>query len=394
MIVGNSIHLDSMFSEILRDTARLHFYFQPIVDLQFGYVAGYEALVRFQGVSQTSPEYWLEQASKLGLRFELESILFRQALTLCSSLPQNCFLTLNASPQFILSSHFETMIQTVASLDRVIVEITENDAVSDYGTLLERVHKLRRLGGLLAIDDAGSGYASLKHVVELHPNFVKIDRSFVSGCDLEPAKSALIEMMGNTVGRLDAWIIAEGIETQGELEELLRLGVPLGQGYHLGLPAAQMAGIEPRITQLIQRHNSLCKTGNSLSEFVEHGITFTDQNIAESYLFQASPGSYAVLVDSLSRPRSLVERLNTGILRQRSELLKVNESSDLHQVLDRALNRDSEYRFDPLIVINGCGTYTGIIRIDRLIRHMLKCVKQEPEYRSITSSRLNEKVAS
>lgn len=392
--MNNSVHLNDVLSAILDDSAHFSFHFQPIVDLRYGFVAGYEALVRFHGFPQTTPEDWLREATKCGLRFEFETALLRLGLKACSALPQNSFLTLNASPQFILSHQFKQMLQSTENLDRVILEITENDAVADYRTMLERVQMIRKLGGLVAIDDAGSGYASLKHVVELHPDFVKIDRSFVSGCDNEPAKSALIEMMGHTVGRLNAWIIAEGIETQEEFEEILRLGVPLGQGYYLGHPTPQMKGLDPQLSQLIKKHNNSSDDPSSLYTLLEHGVTFFNQDMAESYLYHAVPGYYAVLVDTLSRPKSLMERMSTGILRQRSELLKVNIDSDMNEVLDRALNRDHESRFDPVIAINGYGVYEGIIRIDRLVRQLMNSWQAETESRKMSPHPFENKVAS
>ncbi len=85
---------------------------------------------------------------------------------------------------------------------------------------------------MAAVDDAGSGYSSLQHIMEMRPNFIKLDRNFITNCDSDPAKSVLIEMLGKAANRLDAWIIAEGIETKEELAELIRLGVPLVQGTH------------------------------------------------------------------------------------------------------------------------------------------------------------------
>ena len=119
-------------------------------------------------------------------------------------------------------------------------------------------HKLaliRDRGGFAAVDDAGSGYSSLKHIMEIRPNFIKLDRSFVNGCNTEPAKAVLIDMIGKAANRLDAWIIAEGIENSDELDQLIRLTVPLGQGFYLARPepamrllrAEQIASIVSRV---------------------------------------------------------------------------------------------------------------------------------------------------
>jgi predicted signal transduction protein with EAL and GGDEF domain len=111
----------------------------------------------------------------------------------------------------------------------VVVEITEQIAVADYDALIAALAPVRVAGALLAIDDAGAGFASLKHVMLLRPDFVKVDRDLVAGIDRDETKAAVVEAFGLVTSRLDAWLIAEGVETTAELDCLLSLRVPLVQ---------------------------------------------------------------------------------------------------------------------------------------------------------------------
>ena len=125
----------------------------------------------------------------------------------------------------------------------MVVELTEHRPVADHPTLVAAVAELRLRDAKLAVDDAGAGYAGLQHLMLLRPDLVKLDRALVAGCDRDPAKAALIEMLGRFTGQLDAWVLAEGVERMAELESLIRLPVPLAQGYLLGRPAEPWAAL-------------------------------------------------------------------------------------------------------------------------------------------------------
>ena len=117
----------------------------------------------------------------------------------------------------------------------VVLEITEHVEIDDYAGLRR---ELKRLGPSVrvAVDDAGAGYASFRHILELAPDFVKIDLDLVRGVDAEPARQALIAGMGYFAVKRKLRLVAEGIETRKELDALQALAVPYGQGYLLGRP--------------------------------------------------------------------------------------------------------------------------------------------------------------
>jgi hypothetical protein len=124
--------------------------------------------------------------------------------------------------------------------------------LADYPTLVAAVAELRLRDAKLAVDDAGTGYAGLQHLMVLRPDLVKLDRALVAGCDRDPAKAALIEMLGRFTGQLDAWVLAEGVERTAELESLIRLRVPLAQGYLLGRPAEPWATLPGELAATIR----------------------------------------------------------------------------------------------------------------------------------------------
>lgn len=143
---------------------------------------------------------------------------------------------MNVEPASLLDPTVRGALTESGPLGGVVVEITEHRAVPlvDLEPVLDR---LRGDGALIAVDDAGAGYSGLSQILGLRPSILKLDRSLVSGIDTDEAKAAMVEMLGVFAGRIDAWVLAEGIETQAELDRVVEIGVPLAQGYHLARPA-------------------------------------------------------------------------------------------------------------------------------------------------------------
>lgn len=206
--------------------------FQPIVELESRAVVGYEALTRF--ADGTRPDVRFNQAATVGLGLELEAATIEAALRGSGSLPANGLLNLNVSPGLILAGEpLDSMLKEWGWL--VVLELTEHVAVTDYDDLR------RAIGNLgpkvrLAVDDAGAGFASFRHILELGPQFVKLDRAIVGGIDADPARQAFVAGMRHFAITTGCTLIAEGIETEPELQALRTLGVSLGQGYLLGRP--------------------------------------------------------------------------------------------------------------------------------------------------------------
>jgi EAL domain-containing protein (putative c-di-GMP-specific phosphodiesterase class I) len=205
--------------------------FQPVVDLKTRGVVGFEALTRFD--DGTSPELRFKEAAEMGITVPLEHATVRAALQAARRLPAGLFVSVNASPALILER--ETIALAAQERSRpLILELTEREPVEDYGALARVVEGLGSVK--LAVDDAGAGYASLRHILALRPSYIKLDITWVRDIENDTARQALVAGINHFATLTNCRIIAEGIETDIECEALLRLGIDFGQGYLFGHP--------------------------------------------------------------------------------------------------------------------------------------------------------------
>ncbi|MBV8960015.1 MAG: EAL domain-containing protein, partial [Actinobacteria bacterium] len=145
-------------------------------------------------------------------------------------------LAINVSPTTAMTGELAQLLARYPQ-ERLVLELTEHAQVDDYDRLLEALTRLRSRGVCLAVDDAGAGFASLHHILLLSPDIIKLDISLVRDIHEDPVKRALACSLVTFAREIGSTIIAEGIETPDELATLADLGVPWGQGYHLGRPA-------------------------------------------------------------------------------------------------------------------------------------------------------------
>ena len=207
-------------------------HFQPVVELESRSVVGYEALTRFD--DGTPPERRFADADQAGLGQELELACLRAAMEAGKRLPAGRWLSLNVS-HWLLSKLADPGL--LAEHGRpLILELTERLEIRDYETVREDLRRIPEPVSI-AVDDAGAGFASLRHIIELHPRYVKIDLRLVRGLDSDPARQAMIAGMVYFSRQTDCALIAEGIETEAERRALRQLGVTFGQGYLFGRPA-------------------------------------------------------------------------------------------------------------------------------------------------------------
>jgi len=241
-------HRREKFVRITLADRSLQTVFQPIVDLRTGGTVGAEALARFTTPPFRAPDLWFAEAAELGLGTELEVTALRSALEQLVKLPSGLYLSINASPATIVSAEFRASMADIPA-ERVVLELTEHTGIDDYHLFGEAIAELRSNGLRLAVDDAGSGFSSFRHILNLRPDIIKLDIALTRGIDTDPARRALGSAM-LTFG-LDAYnasIVAEGIETQSELATLQGLGCHYGQGYYLGRPA-QMSVLPRQLSQ-------------------------------------------------------------------------------------------------------------------------------------------------
>jgi EAL domain-containing protein (putative c-di-GMP-specific phosphodiesterase class I) len=207
--------------------------FQPVCDLATRQPVGWEAFTRF--ADGTAPLQRFADAKAMGLGDALEVATAQRAVAAFADLHRTGWLSLNVSPSLVMSGQGPRIV--AAAGRTVVLELTEQVAIDDYARLRGAIDLLDP-PALLAVDDTGAGYASLRRVLELRPDFVKLDPSFVHEIDRDENRQAMVAGMIHYAAENGARLIAEGIETEAERRTLLRLGVRFGQGYLLGVPSA------------------------------------------------------------------------------------------------------------------------------------------------------------
>jgi PAS domain S-box-containing protein len=226
--------------------ARFRTVFQPIVDLQGGNTIAVEALTRFD--EGTRPDVVFAEAVEIGLGIELECATLAVAIRASMALPRDLPLSLNVSPALVLAS--ERLSRLLATVTRpLILEITEHERIDDYPALVTAIRSLTP-SVRIAVDDAGAGIANFSHIVELRPDFLKIDAGLVRGIDQDRTRQALAAGLRHFADACGGAAIAEGIETEAEADVLRSLGIRLGQGFLLGRP---VSAADLRLTERIPR---------------------------------------------------------------------------------------------------------------------------------------------
>ncbi len=221
--------------EAVLRTVDLHVLYQPIVNVAMGRVVGFEALARFHANPVRAPDVWFAEATSVGRGIELESLAIRLALQALDRLPDDIYVAVNASPATVVGGALGALL-VGAPLQRVVVEVTEHEAIEQYDELVAAVRPLQERGLRIAIDDAGAGYASFRHILNLAPHMIKLDVSITRGIDADRSRRALAAALHRFAEETGCRIVAEGVETAAELDALRALGFTKAQGYYLGRP--------------------------------------------------------------------------------------------------------------------------------------------------------------
>jgi len=247
---------------------RFEIHYQPLIDIAGGHVVGHEALARFDGdtdggdpaepaepaepayagepgdasgagpdaARHRTPDVWFREAMQAGLLEPFEQAVLRKSLAGLAHLPAGTYLSLNVSPETILAGTLDALLRGLP-VDRIVIEVTEHSLVSDYLLIAERIRSLRSAGVRLAIDDAGAGFASFRHILSLEPDIIKLDASLIHGIDTDRGRRALAAALIRFAEEIGSQVVAEGVETTAELQVLRELQADEAQGYLLGRPA-------------------------------------------------------------------------------------------------------------------------------------------------------------
>ena len=215
--------------------------YQPIVHLDTGGVAGVEALCRFG--DGRSPERWFQECEHLDLAAALDLAIIERAIDELPLLPDG-YLSINLSPSTLRDPRLnDLLLSPKISADRIVVEVTEHARVADYLEAQRVLGALRRAGVRVAVDDAGAGYSTFRHILQLRPDIIKMDQSITRDIDTDPARRALATALVIFAGEVGASVVAEGVETESELRALAETGIYRGQGF--AISAAQTPPLGP-----------------------------------------------------------------------------------------------------------------------------------------------------
>ena len=225
--------VEDVRAQLMAPTGQVEF--QPIVWLPTAEVVGFEALSLFV---TWPPDRWFDAAWEGGVGLELELQAVERALSTLASIPDDVYLAVNVSPITLLSSQLATVLRT-SEPHRIVLELTEHERIREYGLYREQLTSLRRLGTRIAVDDAGAGHSSLRHIIQLGPDIIKLDRALTTDCDKDPVRRALMTCLATFASETRTSLVAEGIETAEQAAALVSYGVAFGQGFYFGRPGPQ-----------------------------------------------------------------------------------------------------------------------------------------------------------
>ena len=369
--------------------------FQPIVSLLDGGILGYEALSRGpQGSLLEMPDVLFPATAQFNKVWELEFLCRSKAFARANGLPKDKMLFVNVDPKIMNDPRFNKgvtlnmLAHYKIDVSNIIFEITEKNSIEDYKIFRNVLNNYTSQGYKIAIDDMGSGYSGLKLLAEIRPQFIKIDMDLVRNIDKDALKQALITSFYEFSVVANMKIIAEGIETINELNTLINIGIPYGQGYLLQRPATQFLDISPEVKDVIiskkqedfhtpltmpigeisrrdQGFSAMATGGQVLDYFNNNrnvmGITILQGDIPVGLLMKNKfmthlASKYGVAL-YMNRP--------IGLLMDQNFLI-VDYNTPLEQVSKLAVAREEDSFYD-YIVITKSDNYYGITTVKKLL---------------------------
>jgi len=210
--------------------------FQPIYHVDEKRVIGYECLSRFLNTPYRTPDIWFEEAQFAGLGEELEIMAITAALDKMNLFPADINFSLNISHEYVINGAVERALDQHIFNKKIILEVTEHAQITDYHAFRKAIQSLRKQGVRLAIDDVGAGYSSLHHILELGADIIKLDISLIRNIDTDTSRKALTAALLAYAKETSCEVLAEGVETEQEFHELVRLGIKKIQGYFISQP--------------------------------------------------------------------------------------------------------------------------------------------------------------
>lgn len=339
--------------------------FAAIADLTRGVAHGYEVLLAIETDEPQSPAAW-SRTMHVSESDCVEARLVQTALRERERLPAGTRLAITVTASGLRSAQMSKVLDGAGTLDGVLLMVS-----GDGEDIAESLERARDAGASVGVDETGSGYDSLRHVVDLRPDLVRISAAFVAGIDGDDAKAAVVEALAAVAQRTGARVIANGIPGRPELSALRRMGIPLGQGPLFGPAAAAMAPLSPMVADAIRRASPPVEPGETVAGLIESRPALpwgsSLDEVADAFLEDAQ-NDVIVLVDEQSRPLALAER--AALLRgepYERPVMRISPSSPLKAVARRAAARPWLERFHPLVACDRRGVYLGLVRIEQLL---------------------------
>lgn len=388
--------------------------FQPIIDLKSGEFLGFEGLIRGPADSTLhSPVNLFGAALQQNLSLEVEMLARQIVLEAFAKqkLPGSLFL--NISPETLTHPGFKNgqTLQFMRSLGidpaRVVMEITENQPVYDFEEMRGALLHYREMGFKTAIDDLGEGFSSLRLWSELRPEYIKIDMHFIQGVDQDPVKLQFLKSIQQIAESCGTRVIAEGIETEGELRVVKDIGIALGQGYFIARPS-------PTPPLLASNETSSIISSNNISVFPATGLSHRSQITAQKLLsyiepaqpetsndqiferFSGNPALHIIpvvknglpvglinryqFIDSFSKPfqRELIGKKPCHKLIQ-SEPLLVEKNMPIEELSYFLAEADTRHFADGFIITEN-GRYIGVASGQDLLRELTRMQLESARY--------------
>ena len=384
--------------DILLNESRIRTVFQPIVSLADGTVFGYEALSRGPiGTHLESADALFNAAKVRNVTRQLERICRFKAIASASSLPPGCYLFLNISPGVLEERNAglsrDVMDQHHLARERIVLEITEKEAINDFDLFKRTLQHYSRQGFKVAIDDAGAGHNSLRAVTEVRPHYIKLDMALVRDIDRDRAKNALVSAIIMFARRIDARVLAEGIETIEELSSLIEIGVDYGQGYLLARPAAGFVEPKPEIAAFIRERSVASRTMPAPKRSAIGTITRRAPALPPSAytsevleIFDRHPDLDSVVLTEFGAPVGLVSRTKLyerlshqfgySIYSKRpvrlvmdDSYLSVDAKDSIDDVARKVVHRRRTELYDEIVVLEN-DIYAGVVSVRDLLHTM------------------------
>jgi EAL domain-containing protein (putative c-di-GMP-specific phosphodiesterase class I)/GGDEF domain-containing protein len=396
--LDNENDFKEQFFNVLNND-RIKTVFQPIISLRDGSLYGYEALSRGpQNSEMHTPNMLFECAALYGKSWELDSLCRAKAIERACELNVQDRLFINVSPNIMHDTKFkqgftkEYLNRYAFNPENIIFEITEKEAVNNIADFMNTIQNYKKQNYKIAIDDAGAGYSGLNMISDIHPHFIKLDMNLIRDVDKDITKQLLIKSLSDFASLTNTFLIAEGIETENELLELINIGIHYGQGFFIQRPDSSTKPIDGQVVQIIKDANqkknhlgdkklsdiyicNICRTIKTtdadipIAEIYDTmkedpvlpGICITEDGyvigvVTRDDLFKRLSGLYGY---SLHFNKPIGSIMN-------KEFLRVDYHESIEAVANKAMNRDIEKIYD-FITVTKEQKYYGIVTVKDLL---------------------------